>query len=92
MQERPEDVRSATSFTSPEQEPAEQRIQELIHEHNVLGEELRHLISEEDGLIRNGVAGETDFVRMEQIGEREMQVLGRQIEIIDEMRHLQRSI
>lgn len=92
MQEGREEFIGAHSFNSAEQEAARRRIQELIEEHNVLNDELRHLISEEGVLIAKNSAEEVDYVRIEKISKCEIEIVNQQKEIIDEITRLRRPI
>jgi acetolactate synthase small subunit len=85
MQEGSEGLTGARSLSSSEIETLHKQGHELVEEHNVLDDELRRLVSEEATLIAKNSAEEASFTRMEEITKREMEIIIRQKEIIDEM-------
>ena len=92
MEERREQIIDAHSFSAAEQEAVHQRIRELIDEHNVIGDELRRLVSEEGSLVAKDNVEDADYVRIDEINKREIEIINKQTEIIDEMSRLRKTI
>ncbi len=85
MQEGPEGLNGPHSLNSSEIEAQRKQSHELVEEHRLLDDELRRLVSEEATLIAKNGAEEASFARLEEIAKREMEIIIRQKDIIDEM-------
>jgi hypothetical protein len=88
MPESPSELNNDKSLEPAEQEVRKQRFQELAELHRLLETEMGKLIAEEGVLIAKNSEDETDFIRLQEINRREVEIIDEQKEIVEAMARL----
>jgi hypothetical protein len=91
MPESPRKSNHENSFEPAGQEVRKQRFQALAEQHDLLDTEMGKLIAEEWSLIAKNGEDEADFLRLQEINRREIEIIEMQKEIIEGMARLSGS-
>jgi hypothetical protein len=88
MPETPSEFNNDQSFEPAEQEARKQQFQKLAEQHRLLEDEMENLIAEEETLIGKNSEDETDFVRLQEINRREIEIVEEEKGIVEAMAQL----